>query len=82
MSSWPEPEYPVSVLELAPVEKVSLIEKKDFSDSYFKPLRPLVIKDLAKSWPALEKWTPDFFREQHGNKQVKVYDDSFVAAGK
>jgi len=72
----------VSVLELAPVEKVSLIEKKDFSDSYFKPLRPLVIKDLAKSWPALEKWTPDFFREQHGNKQVKVYDDSFVAAGK
>ncbi|MCK5497654.1 MAG: cupin-like domain-containing protein, partial [Gammaproteobacteria bacterium] len=82
MSSWPEPEYPVSVLELAPVEKVSSIGKKDFSDSYFKPLRPLVIQDLAKSWPALEKWTPDFFRDQHGNKQVKVYDDSFVAAGK
>ena len=69
-------------LELSPVDKVSLIEQKDFSDSYFKPLRPLVIQDLAKSWPASKKWSPDFFIEQYGNKQVKVYDDSFVAAGK
>lgn len=69
-------------LELSTVDKVSLIEQKDFSDSYFKPLRPLVIQDLAKSWPASKKWSPDFFREQYGHKQVKVYDDSFVAAGK
>ncbi len=69
-------------LELSTVDKVSLIEQKDFSDSYFKPLRPLVIQDLAKSWPASKKWSPDFFREQYGNKKVKVYDDSFVAAGK
>jgi len=69
-------------LELSTVDKVSLIEQKDFSDSYFKPLRPLVIQDLAKSWPASKKWSPDFFREQYGNRQVKVYDDSFVAAGK
>jgi len=69
-------------LELSTVDKVSLIEQKDFSDSYFKPLRPLVIQDLAKSWPASKKWSPDFFIEQYGNKQVKVYDDSFVAAGK
>ncbi len=69
-------------LAFSPVDKVSLIEQKDFSDSYFKPLRPLVIQDLAKSWPALNKWSPDFFREQYGNKQVKVYDESFVAAGK
>ena len=69
-------------LELSSVDKVSLIEQKDFSDLYFKPLFPLVIQDLAKSWPASKKWTPDFFREQYGNKQVKVYDESFVAAGK
>jgi len=69
-------------LELSSVDKVSSIEQNDFSDLYFKPLRPLVIQDLAKSWPASKKWTPDFFREQYGNKQVKVYDESFVAAGK
>ncbi|MFB3116972.1 MAG: cupin-like domain-containing protein [Gammaproteobacteria bacterium] len=75
-------EHPMSELKLASVDKVSLIAQKDFSASYFKPLRPLVIQDLAKSWPASEKWTPDFFREKHGNKRVKIYDDSFVAAGK
>lgn len=69
-------------IELAPVDKVSLIEQKDFSALYFKPLRPLVIQDLAKSWPASAKWSPDFFREKYGNKQVKVYDENFVIAGK
>jgi Cupin-like domain len=75
-------ELPMSKLELSTVDKVTLIEQKDFSDLYFKPLHPLVIKDLAKSWPASEKWTPDFFKTRYGNKQVKVYDDSFVVAGK
>ncbi len=69
-------------LDLQSVEKVSFIQQQEFNESYFKPLRPLVIKDLAKTWPASTKWTPDFFKEQHGNKQVKVYDSSFVAAGK
>jgi len=69
-------------LKLSPIEKVSLIDQKNFSDSYFTPLRPLVIKDLAKTWPASKKWTPDFFKEQYGNKQVKVYDECFLAAGK
>ena len=42
----------------------------------------MVIQELAKSWPASEKWTPDFFKDQHGSKQVKVFDGSFVTAGK
>ena len=75
-------EQVLSELKLVAVGKLSYIEKNEFFDSYFKPQRPLVIQDLAKLWPASEKWTPDFFREHHGGKQVKVYDASFVAAGK
>ncbi len=69
-------------LQLAAVDKVSLIDKKNFSALYFSPLKPLVIQDLAKSWPASKKWTPDFFKDVHGSKQVKIYDDSFISAGK
>lgn len=68
-------------LKLADIDRVVTINRDDFLDSYFSPLRPLVIQDLAKSWPALNKWTPDFFRDQHGSQQVKVYDESFVEAG-
>ena len=71
----------MSELDLAPIEKIPLIGQEDFTRLYLKPLRPLVIQDLAKSWPASKKWTPDFFRDQHGSKQVNVYDASFVAAG-
>lgn len=68
-------------LKLATVDKVATISKKDFSELYFTPLRPLVIQDLASSWPALKKWTPDFFKANHGTQQVKVYDQGFVVAG-
>ena len=69
-------------LHLSAIDRVSVISRKDFSESYFSTLRPLVIQDLAKSWPALKKWTPEFFSETHGDKQVKVYDGGFVTAGK
>lgn len=72
----------MSVPELSSVDSVSIINSEDFAASYFTPLRPLLIKDLSKSWPASNKWTPDFFSDQFGDKQVKVYDASFVAAGK
>lgn len=69
-------------IELLAVDTVSAINQKQFHDSYFKPLKPLVIQDQTKSWPAFGKWTPEFFKGQYGDKQVKVYDASFVSAGK
>lgn len=69
-------------MELSSVDKISSIDQKEFAASYFKPLRPVIMQDLSKEWSACKKWTPEFFKEQHGEKQVKVYDASFVAAGK
>lgn len=69
-------------IELSEVDRISSTDPKYFSEAYFKPLKPVVIQDLSRIWPAIEKWTPEFFKEQHGDKQVKVYDASFVAAGR
>ncbi len=71
-----------SSIELLAVDKVASIDQKVFSESYFKPLKPVVIQNLSRTWPACEKWTPEFFKKHHGDKQVKVYDASFVSAGK
>lgn len=68
-------------LKLTDVDRVATISRNVFSDSYFAPLRPVIIEDIAKSWPALKKWTPDFFKQQYGDKQVKVYNEGFVEAG-
>jgi len=77
----PESEQSTVTLKLTEIDRVKTISREDFSDSYFTPLRPLIIEDIAQSWPALKKWTPDFFKQQHGDKQVKVYNESFVEAG-
>jgi hypothetical protein len=71
-----------NAIEYLSVDKVSLIDPESFLDSYFKTLKPVVIQDLSKTWPAISKWTPAFFKTQYADKQVKVYDASFVAAGK
>jgi len=72
----------MSELNLSPVDRLPEIDSASFQADYFRPLKPLVLRSLSKSWPATSKWTPDFFREVHGDKQVKVYDASFVAAGR
>jgi len=76
-----ESDQSTATLKLTDIDRVKTISRKDFADSYFTPLRPLIIEDIAQSWPALKKWTPDFFKQQHGDKQVKVYNESFVEAG-
>lgn len=67
---------------LITVESVEQISSTEFTDAYLKPLKPLLIKSLAKDWPAMQKWTPEFFSRHYGSKQVKVYDASFIKPGR
>jgi hypothetical protein len=61
---------------LTPVATVDTISKQDFIENYLKPRRPLVIKGLTKTWPAREKWTPEYLKQQVGSKVVPLYDNS------
>lgn len=62
--------------KLSPIDTVDTISPEDFREKYLKPRRPLVIKGLTKSWPAREKWTPEYLKEVVGNKVVPLYDNS------
>src|SRR6201992_1964706 len=55
---------------------VNTISPADFAANYLKPRRPLVIKGLTKSWPAREKWTPEYLKQVVGSKVVPLYDNS------
>lgn len=69
-------------LNLLPIPRVKNITAADFQASYMEPLRPVIVTDMASSCPALEKWTPQYFTENYGELQVKVYNASFAAPGK
>ncbi|RRN77250.1 cupin-like domain-containing protein [Pseudoxanthomonas sp. SGD-10] len=63
-------------LILSQVEKVDSISREDFLKNYLIPRKPLVIKKMTESWPALQKWTFEYLKETVGDKIVPLYDTS------
>jgi hypothetical protein len=62
-------------MQLRPVDVVLNISSDEFKKNYFDPQVPLIIKDLAKEWPAYTKWNWDYFKEIVGNKRVGIYNN-------
>jgi hypothetical protein len=62
-------------MQLKPVEKLSSIACNKFKQAYYLPMKPVVITDLAKQWPAYNKWNWEYFKEIVGNTEVGVYNN-------
>lgn len=62
--------------DLSPIDIVDDISKADFEKKYLKARRPLIIKNMAKNWPAYEKWTLDYMKSTVGDKTVPLYDSA------
>jgi len=59
---------------LKPIDVVDDITQEDFIEKYLKPRKPVVIKNIAKRWPAYQKWTMDYVKEAVGDVEVPLYD--------
>jgi hypothetical protein len=62
-------------MQLQTVDKVTTISAEDFKNQYYAPMKPLVISELSKEWPAYEKWNWDYFQSIIGEVQVGVYNN-------
>ncbi len=63
-------------LHLTPIDVVDEISQEEFREKYLKKRRPLVIRNMAKNWPAYQKWTMDYVKEVVGDVEVPLYDSS------
>ncbi|RQO39507.1 cupin [Chryseobacterium sp. KBW03] len=61
---------------LKPIDIVEDISKEEFYEKYLKPRRPVVIRNMAKNWPAYQKWTMEYMKEVVGDVEVPLYDSS------
>jgi len=61
---------------LSQIDVVEHISRKDFEQNYLNLRKPLVIKNMAKEWPAYRKWTMDYMKGVVGEKTVPLYDSS------
>ncbi|HZH99983.1 MAG TPA: cupin-like domain-containing protein, partial [Flavisolibacter sp.] len=46
-----------------------------FNSDYFEPQLPVVIRNLAKEWPAYQKRNWDYFKKLVGEQQVALYNN-------
>lgn len=69
-------------MKLHSIDRRSGLDRRTFTEEYLKKQKPVIFTDLVKNWPATEKWTFDFFRSNHGQIEVPLYDDTFRSSGK
>lgn len=62
-------------MRLQPVDRVDTISGEEFQQHYYKPMKPVVINNLAKDWPAYSKWDWTYFKQMVGNKRVGLYNN-------
>jgi hypothetical protein len=62
-------------MQLKQVDKLESITPQEFQTKYYQHNIPVVIKDMAKAWPAYQKWDWDYFTKLVGDKEVGVYNN-------
>ncbi|KFF09300.1 cupin-like domain-containing protein [Chryseobacterium luteum] len=66
---------------LKPIDVVDNITREEFLEKYLKPRRPVVMKNMARNWPAYQKWTMDYVKEVVGDVEVPLYDSKKADPG-
>jgi len=56
----------------AQVEKRSGVSRDEFIERYAVGSRPVVLTDVARDWPALRRWSPQYLKEHFGRLEVQI----------
>lgn len=62
------------------IDRIDFIDKQGFIENYYKPQKPVVIKNITQDWPAYAKWNLDYIKEIAGDKIVPLYNSEPVRA--
>ncbi len=68
-------------MQLLQIDRRTGLTREEFTEHYLKPKKPVVFTDLAQDWPAMKKWTFDFFREHYGQLEVPVIGPDYHKPG-
>jgi ribosomal protein L16 Arg81 hydroxylase len=60
-------------MKVLPVDIIDQITPEEFHHEYVKVGKPAVLKNYAKDWPAINRWTYDYMRDKAGSQKVKLH---------
>lgn len=59
------------------IERRRNLSYEEFSQEYLFPLKPVIVTDVLREWPAMERWTLDFFKSEFGMLKFFNYGAEF-----
>jgi hypothetical protein len=62
-------------MQLQAVPSFDDIDPQVFHKEFYDPQQPVVIKNLAKAWPAYAKWNWQYFKDLVGDQKVGLYNN-------
>ena len=65
----------IDTMQLQTVPTFDDIEPHVFQKNFYEPHLPVVIKNLAKAWPAYTKWNWNYFKSLVGEQRVGIYNN-------
>lgn len=54
------------------IERRHRLEAQEFLESYYRCNQPVIITGMMDDWPALRKWSLDYFRDHFAGREVEV----------
>lgn len=63
-------------MQLQPIDTFDYLSEEEFRKNYFLPLKPVIIKSLAKDWHAYKKWNWDYLKQVAGHHKVGIYNNT------
>jgi hypothetical protein len=62
-------------MQLGPIPVFENIDPKQFKDEFYATQKPVVMKGLAKEWPAYTRWNWEYFKRLVGDQKVGLYNN-------
>ena len=54
------------------VDRIGNVSRQEFVEKYLKPQLPVILTDVANSWPAMDRWNLKYLEEKYSNHKVLV----------
>ena len=61
-----------------PIDEVARISPADFRNAYIRTNRPLKMTDMATQWPAMKKWSFEFFQGLESEQTVHLEEGNVM----
>ena len=54
------------------IERRENLSYEEFAREYLYPLKPVIVTDALRAWRALERWTPELFKQEFGGMTFRI----------